>query len=361
MERRFSARRRLYRRDGRLHLPGTVAHLWPFIRAFVATLDLAGVPAGAVQGFDADVAIERRHAALERYWDLRGPWPAYASDIPGTPFGGDRYYDDNAWVGLALVQRERMRPGSGCLDRAAELFRFAVHGWDAGQDVPAPGGVFWLEQGRGTGRRNHDRNTVSNAPNAQLGLHLAELGADPADGSAVGPGDMYDWVNGALDVAGQTGDAGDLPGSGLFWDKIRGDGSIDRALWSYNQGSMVGLNVLLARAAGSDSGPYAARAAAIARKALSHYDGAYERQPAAFNAIFFRNLLQLHAASADVALRADIVTAMREYADRAWADHRDSDDLFRFAGRPPSLLDQSGLVQVLALLAWDPAEYGKLA
>jgi len=31
------------------------------------------------------------------------------------------------------------------------------------------------QQGVGVGRSNHDRNTVSNAPNAQLGLHLAEL------------------------------------------------------------------------------------------------------------------------------------------------------------------------------------------
>jgi hypothetical protein len=217
--------------------------------------------------------------------------------------------------------------------------------------------VYWVEQGRGTGRRNHDRNTVSTAPNAQLGLHLAELGADGA-GHAVSPGDMYEWVNTALDAAAR--DAGAPPGTGLFWDKIRGDGSIDRALWSYNQGSMVGLNVLLARAAGPDS-PYAARATAIARKALHRYDGAYEQQPAAFNAIFFRNLLQLHAASSDAGLRADIVAAMHGYADQAWSAHRDGDDLFRFAGRPPSLLDQSALVQVLALLAWDPAAYGRLA
>jgi hypothetical protein len=356
MQRRFATRRGMYRRDGRLHLPGAVAHLWPFIRAFVATLDLSGAPS---VGFDADAAIDERLAALERYWDRRGPWPAYASDVPGTPFGGDRYYDDNAWVGLALVQLERMRPGTGRLGRAAELFRFAVHGWDTRPGVPAPGGVFWVEQGRGAGRNNHDRNTVSSAPNAQLGLHLAELGAEPAE--AVGPGHMYRWVNGALDAAAQAPEAGEDPGTGLFWDKIRGDGSIDRALWSYNQGSMVGLNVLLARTPGGDSGPYAARAAAIARRALRHYEGAYERQPAAFNAIFFRNLLQLHAATSDDGLRADIIAAMRGYADRAWSDHRDADDGFRFSDGAPTLLDQSAMVQVLALLAWDPAEYGKLA
>jgi hypothetical protein len=361
MQRRFATRRGRYRRDGRPHLPGAAAHLWPFIRAFVATLDLAGAPPGAVEGFDADAAIHERLTALERYWDRRGPWPAYASDVAGTLLGGDRYYDDNAWVGLTLVQLERMRPGAGRIDRAGELFRFAVHGWDTRPGVPAPGGVFGVEQGRGAGRRNHDRNTVSTAPNAQLGLHLAELGAGPAD--AVGPRDMYEWVNGALDAAAQAQapDAGDPPGTGLFWDKIRGDDSIDRALWSYNQGNMIGLNVLLSRAAGTDPGPYASRAAAIARKALRHYDGGYERQPAAFNAIFFRNLLQLHAATSDGALRADIIAALRGYADRAWSTHRDGDDSFRFAGRPPSLLDQSAMVQVLALLAWDPADYGNLA
>ena len=349
MQRRFSIRRGQYRRDGGLHLPGAVAHLWPFIRAFVATLDLAGALDGAVEGFDPDAAIAERLAVLERYWDRRGPWPAYASDVPGTPFGGDRYHDDNAWVGLALVQLERMRPGAGRLDRAADLWHFAVYGWDTNPDAPAPGGVFWVEQGRGTGRRNHDRNTVSTAPNAQLGLHLAELGAEPATG--LGPRDMYEWVNGALDA----------PDTGLFWDKIRGDGSIDRALWSYNQGNMVGLNVLLARSPGADSGTYSDRAATIARRALGHYAGAYERQPAAFNAIFFRNLLQLHAATSDGALRADITTAMRGYADGAWSAHRDDDDCFRFPGHSPSLLDQSGMVQVLALLAWDAADYGKLA
>jgi Glycosyl hydrolase family 76 len=350
MRRRFFTRRGIYRRDGRFHLPGTAAHLWPFIRAFVATLDLTG--AGAA-GFDAGPAIDEHLDVLERYWDPTGPWPAYASDVVGTRVGGDRYYDDNAWVGLALVQLERMRPGAGRLDRAAELLRFAAHGWDRRPDVPAPGGVFWVEQGRGIGRRNHDRNTVSTAPNAQLALHLSELGAGAAE--PVAPQEMYAWVNGALDAST------DEPGTGLFWDKIRGDGSIDRTLWSYNQGNMIGLNVLLARAGDEAGGAFLPRAEAIARKALRHYQSAYADQPAAFNAILFRNLLQLHAATADGALRAEILAALRGYADQAWTDHRDDEDCFRFGGQPPSLLDQSAIVQVLALLAWDPGEYVKLA
>jgi hypothetical protein len=359
MQREFCRRDGLYRRDGFPRRPWAAAHLWPYARALVATLDLAGVRPELVGGFVADAAIAQRLSVLERYWDPTGAAPAYSSDVMGTRLGGDRYYDDNAWVGLALVQLERIRPGSGRLPRATELFRFAIGGWDRRQEVPSPGGVFWVEQGRGIGAKNHDRNTVSNAPNAELGLHLAQLTGRPsAPPGSIGAADMYGWVNAALE-AGRAG--GGAP-TWLFWDKIRGDGTLDRTLWSYNQGSMVGANVLLARDAGSaDRARYIAQAEAIARAALGHYAGALEHQPAAFNAIFFRNLLLLHHATADHALRVQILDAMRGYADWAWAQRRDRHDRFRLSGRGLTLLDQSAMVQLLAMLAWDPGDYGKLA
>ena len=235
MQRRFRTRDVLYRRDGKLRLPGTAAHLWPFSRALVATLDLAGIAHDLTADIDADAAVAASLKALERYWDPSGDPPAYSSDVRGARLGGDRYYDDNAWVGLALVQLERMRPGSGYLDRAEELFRFAASsGWDR-RAVPNPGGVFWVEQGRGAGTTNHDRNTVSNAPNAELGLHLAELRDRrlTAPESIVAE-EMYEWVLATLDASRES----DLPGTGLFWDKLRGDGTLDKTLWSYNQGSM---------------------------------------------------------------------------------------------------------------------------
>jgi hypothetical protein len=367
MQARFHTRGGQYRRDG-LHLPGTSAHVWPFARAMVATLDLAGVDQGAVReviaDFDAEAEIADRLNALERYYDASREPPAYSSDVAGTRIGGDRYYDDNAWVGLALVQLGRMRPGASRLDRAEEVFRFALAGWDRRPDVPSPGGVFWLEQGRGAGLKNHDRNTVSTAPNAEIGLHLTELGvgppADPGPGS-IGPDDMYSWVVATLD-AGAAAGAGETPGTGLFWDKIRGDDTIDRALWSYNQGSMVGLNVLLARRGGHAAAGYLSRAEAIARKALRHYagGGGLEGQPPSFNAIFFRNLLLLHAATADAELRGEIIAAMRGYADWAWEEKRDRRDRFPISDQD-KLLDQSAMVQILALLAWDPDDYALLA
>jgi Glycosyl hydrolase family 76 len=360
MQSRFCRDDGLYRRDGFPRRPRATAHLWPFVRALVATLDLSGLAPELVPTFDADAEITRRLAALERYWDPAGRLPAYASDVVGTRSGGDRYHDDNAWVGLALVQLERLRPGAGQLDRAEQLFRFAVAGWDHRRDAPTPGGVFWVEQGRGAGRRNHDRNAVSSGPNAELGLHLAQLtGSCATLAGPIAAPDMYEWVNAALDAGAAVGE----PATGLFWDKRRGDGSLDRTLWSYNQGSMVGANVLLGRRArGGERDRYIGRAEAIARKALRHYGAAgLLAQPPAFNAILFRNLLLLHEATGDEALRADTLAALRGYADQLWSARHSRQNRALVCGRPATLLDHSGLVQVLALLAWDPADYGRLA
>ena len=348
----------LYRREGRLLTLGGAAHLWPFSQAFVATLVIAGIDPRLTAGFDSEAAIAADLATLEHYWRADDTPPAYASDVRGSRVGGDRYYDDNAWIGLALVLLERLRPGSGHLDRALSLYQFAESGWDQ-RHAPDAGGVFWVEQGRGLGRRNHDRNLVSTGPNAQLGLQLAELGRlpDTAAGAGVGPARMYAWVLATLDESR----SGTNPGTGLFWDKVRGDGSIDRSRWSYNQGTMVGLNVLLARARSRPEADHLGQAEAIARQALRELAGdRLARQPPAFNAIFFRNLLGLHAVTGDTRLREEIQLAVRAYA-QATSAHVLNGRRSRRVRIRMSLLDESAIVQLLALLAWDPETYDRLA
>jgi hypothetical protein len=338
----------MLRRDGRLRRPGAVAHLWPLARAFVAAVDLALMREGGP--LELGAIVQARLAALERYWDPRVC--AYASDPPGAWVGGDVYYDDNAWAGLALVQLERLRPSSAPLDRAAALAAFARAGWSHDPDLPSPGGVYWVQQGRGLGARNHDRNAISTAPNAQLILHLAALGADAgADGEAIAaggsgdrvgadpsPAQMADWVLSAL--AGETG---------LIRDKIRGDGAIDPATWSYNQGSMIGLLAQLGRVAAGET---------LAAGALDHYAARdYAGEPAEFVAIFVRNLLILHARSGDAGLRSRIEATVRERAAAEWSRARNG----VAAGGRATLLEQSALVSLQALAAWDPADYDRLA
>src|SRR5437879_4504815 len=62
------------------------SYLWPFSRALLGTLALAGVPASLVAGASFRSAAQDRLAALSRYWDATASVPAYDSYVLG-PYG----------------------------------------------------------------------------------------------------------------------------------------------------------------------------------------------------------------------------------------------------------------------------------
>ncbi len=162
--------------------------------------------------------------------------------------------------------------------RAEELFAFALTEWDSNPAHPSPGGLFWVRQGAGRGLTDHTRHTISNAPNAELGFHLHELTGSAAfdgEGEHIGARDIYEWVNDALDESKATIE----PATGLYFDNMQIDGNVDRTPWTYNQGVMIGANVLLHRLAGGSEPQYVSRAETVARKALAHFDGKYVTQP----------------------------------------------------------------------------------
>lgn len=118
------------------------------------------------------------------------------------------------------------------------------------------------------------------------------------------------------------------------WDHIRGDGSVDRTEWSYNQGAVLAAYRLLYGISGD--GAYLRRAESIADRTLATFSSRWSNgEPPEFAAIFFRRLLAL----ADVDHRADYVAAAQAYADRLWTSPR------------PRLFDQAALVQLYAALA----------
>lgn len=55
---------------------------------------------------------------------------------------GQRFFDDNAWVGLAFLQRHLYSGGSRSRQRAKDIDDFVWSGLD-----PASGGVLWVEGG----------------------------------------------------------------------------------------------------------------------------------------------------------------------------------------------------------------------
>jgi hypothetical protein len=342
------------------------AYLWPFSRALVGTLALAGMPGG--DRYAADV--RDRMAGLERYWDRFSWTSAYASSVPGFfGGGGDKYYDDNAWVSLALIQHQRMGLGTS-LRRAEQLWKFAQKGWDTDRGAGIPGGVFWVQQRTGAGLSNHDRGTGATAGYAELGFHLHELsGSSTYDGDgqpeakpkSLGASNMVNWVHQNVDQS--------RTGSGPFWNVARPDGSIDRNVWSYNQGVMIGARVLQYRLTGD--AVFLDLAQNIARQTLGTF-GDFTNHPPSFNVMCFQNMLMLSAESHAEELVAAMRHAMDAYADWTWDPSTGARDpasnLFYFndgghpaRGRQPARLqDQGAMVQLYALLEWAPANYDKL-
>jgi len=284
------------------------SYLWPFSRALIGTLALAGVPATLVGGANYQSAVQDRLAGLAKYWDGAAAVPAYDSYVVAPlAGGGDKYYDDNAWVSLALIQQYRMGLTTS-LDVPKQLFRFAQLGWDRTAKDPDAGGVFWVQQGAGFGLSNHDRGAGASAGSAEVGFHLHELTGSSAydgDGQVVaqprstGALNMVNWVGKYLDSS--------RTGSGPFLNVVRRDGSIDTNVWSYNQGVMIGANVL--RYQLTNDSAYLSQATATANKALSTF-GNFQGQPPSFNVMLFQNMLMLHLYVTS-SLQSSILQAMQ--------------------------------------------------
>ncbi|MFI6932771.1 glycoside hydrolase family 76 protein [Streptomyces sp. NPDC050287] len=306
---------------------------WPFSQAHIAALDLAAVD----KPYESELAA--RAKAQEHYWNAGGGTtglPGYAS-YPVAPYGsgGDMFYDDNEWVGLAKVQRHLQTGDKAALARAKEIFALVKSGWDTDASHAAPGGVFWTQA-----TWSNDRNTVSNMPGAQLGLrlHLITGESDYLDWSRR----FYDWTNTHLQSPGA-----------LYWDHLDLKGTIEKTIWSYNQGVPVGVNVLLHRATGDRV--YLRRAQQIAEAAYAYYvtQGRLFSQPVFFNSIFFKNLLLLESVTGDGTYHR----AMADYADQVWSTMRDpATGLVHFdSSGGTQAIQQAALAQLYAVLAWPRA------
>jgi Glycosyl hydrolase family 76 len=285
-------------------------YLWDFVNPFAATDFMAAIP-GVGARYHGD--LEARDRGIMKYYDAQETSPtgqpqppAFASGVR-PPLDSDQptYYDDNAWVGLDFLQEYSLIHQRSDLTRAEDVFHFVVSGWDASTNVACPGGVFWEDVA------NSPRNTISNAPNAEVGLEIYEATHDPY--YLRWAARMYDWVRGCL-----------MNPTGMYYDHLDDSGSVETSLWSYNQGTMIGAGVLLYRITGDRT--YLKQAEQTAAASVSHYgsDGNLYHQPDVFNAIFFRNLFSLAKITHDPSY-ARLAAA---YADTAWLQNRQSTGLF---------------------------------
>ena len=254
---------------------------------------------------------------------------------------GKRYYDDNEWIGLAAMQAYDATGDEKYLRHAERTFRFVRSGQHD------QGGLYWLEQDKVA------RHTCSMAPAGQLAMQLYE---------ATG---QEQYLEFAKEQAATMDDIVRLD-SGLYGDNRNDNGSLDPAVYSYNQGTPIGLDVQLYHATGERR--YLDRAKRTADAAIRHYGeggaGDLWKQPPVFNAIYFRNLLALHAVAPD----PRIVEQLDGYLDRVWREARnpetglfDQGGIGAYGDEAGTTIDQGALSQLYAIRALPTDKWATLA
>lgn len=316
------------------------SYLFPLREATAATIDLAGITGAGDAYRDA---VPLRFGALQRYWDPGRTPPAFDS-YPPAPLGyaGDPFYDDNAIVGLEYMRQFLATGDRQWLGGAQRAFAFDTSGWDTDPSHPCPGGLHWVQASWNTIKATNATGLAS-----ELATHLYEATHDT---SYLDWGKrLYQWNRTCMRSP-----------QGLYWNDIDFNGTIDKTLWIYNSGAMIGAATLLARATGSDD--YLAQGRADASAAVSYWTSGnrYFDQPCVFNAIFFANLLLLDSRHSGPSHRPVI----ENYANHIWSSNQDpTTGLFRFQpsgggaydpNARPETLEQSSAVQIFALLAWSP-------
>ncbi len=308
---------------------------WPFSQVLAAALDL-----------DRTDGTQTRSsplfAGLERYRRGNG-----FTDGVG---GHERYYDDNAWIGLDAVQAYTQWGTATHLELAQRVLSFVRKG-----EHPE-GGVWWKESPK------NSRNACSTLPAAALALRVRVHTEDPTHRQ-----ELLDFASLQVRWADEH-----LVGSDeLVADNLNNAGIVEPRVWTYNQGSWLGALMLLADAQQDPSLHLRARTAAMA--GLHHFD--HDRlwgEPPAFVGIWYRNLLGL--ASREIGARHDpnptieaaggpdgtivgaVSTTLDTYLDRVWNDARDEPGgwcrgggIGRYDESP--VLDTAALVQLFSLAA----------
>ena len=139
----------------------------------------------------------------------------------------------------------------------------------------------------------------------------------------------------------------------LYADHVNRRGIVEPALWSYNQGAMIGAGTLLYQATGNSA--YLFQARQTARAALEYFTP--ERlagENPFFPSVYFRNLMYLDSVTHD----PPGPKLAQAYVDYAWLQRRLANNLF-VAGSPASaqLLYQAAIAQIYALLSSPPSSY----
>lgn len=301
---------------------------WPLAQQIEASISISQIPGAPANAHDE---LRKRLNALRYYWDDNPETPGYDAAVRSKWWHDSMYYDDNAWIGIALLELYRDNPDeSWGLEKARRIFDLEKKGAFEAQSMREPGGVMWTQK-----NENQYRATVSTAGAAQLALRLFESTGDSQYLQFAR--EQFGWVEKTLSNE-----------NGLFIDGIEGNGNKNQSAFSYNQGLMLGNAVLLYKLTGESA--FLSKAEAIADAALSLFtQEELRKQPPIFNAIFFKNLLLLDSVVHDPRYRATVET----YADWIQLRTNPSNGLLvvKAGGESKQSLNQAAAVLIFSMLS----------
>jgi len=196
--------------------------------------------------------LDKYFVALDGYWDREVKIPGYeAASTRGN--GNDKYYDDNAWMVITLLEAYETNRNPRYLTRANQTLKFVLSGWDD----QAGGGIWWHQA-----HKDGTKNACSNGPAAVGCLRLAKYHEGSAAATYVDQArKIVEWMVGKL----QADD-------GLFGDRIVvATGEVKRGKLTYNSALMLRAMLGLYRATGEKK--YLDQAKRIGKAADSFLDG----------------------------------------------------------------------------------------
>jgi hypothetical protein len=283
---------------------------------------------GLIQGANEMDALTRNQntmnpvmEAIYLYRSNKPPVTGYDSYVVKEG-GGDRFYDDNQWIGLACIDAYNRTKKKTYLDVAREIYRFMMSGYD----TAAGGGLYWKEGDHTT------KNTCSNGPGVILALqlYLVEKEKTYLDTAVM----IYEWTKIKLQNP-----------EGIYYDNIKIPGErIGRATFTYNTGTMLQSAVLLYNI--TKNKEYLAEAQRVANASLQYfYKGKFPGNYW-FNAVLMRGYIELYKVDKD----KKYLQAFIKDADRIWNEERDKENLIG-TKQKKSLLDQAAMLEIYARIA----------
>lgn len=261
---------------------------------------------------------------MEAYYNPAPPKGGYTDYIMKLS-PGERYYDDNQWIGITALDAYARKKQKADLAKGKEMYDFMM----TGHDQVLGGGIYWKEGDKGS------KNTCSNGPGVLVALQMYQATKDKA------------YLDTAINIFNWTNDKLQRPDH-LYYDNIRTkDSSIGEATFSYNTGTMLEANIYLYEITGDKK--YLNDANVIADSSLAFfYGGDKFRDGYWFNAVLLRAYQHLLKHNKDT----KYIAGFKKCLDAALKNEKNEQGLFAGKDGVQNLVEQGGMLEILARYAW---------